>query len=364
MDGSGRVVSDEWAVPGFGKENPVNARIATALAAALVLVCLVPVAARADEVTFNNGDRLTGKVVSVEGGKMTIETKVAGAITVDMKDVKTFTTDAPISVRTTGGQRFSAKAVSDQAGTVKLEGATAATAPQSLPLAQVKTVNFNENWTGAIIGGAMFSRGNTFSDQASIAFDLTRRSEDDRWTFNGAYNFGRQRDPSSGDKTTTTDNWFAAGKYDRFMSEKLYWFGSLRYEHDRIAELDHRVTPSLGLGYQWVETPDFSFNTEGGVAYICEQFSNDESNSAIALRVAYHLKKKLNDRVSLFHNLEYFPSLESLDDYLIVADAGIRADITSRIFAEYRMEFRYDATPAEGASRSDLRHLIGVGWKF
>ena len=34
------------------------------------------------------------------------------------------------------------------------------------------------------------------------------------------------------------------------------------------------------------------------------------------------------------------------------------------MFAEYKLEFRYDSTPAVGASRSDLRHIVGVGWKF
>ena len=44
--------------------------------------------ARADEVLFNNGDRLSGTVLSVEGGKMKLKTAVAGEITVDLKDVK------------------------------------------------------------------------------------------------------------------------------------------------------------------------------------------------------------------------------------------------------------------------------------
>ena len=49
---------------------------------------------------------------------------------------------------------------------------------------------------------------------------------------------------------------------------------------------------------------------------------------------------------------------------ILIADAGLRVTLTSKMFAEYKLELRYDAMPAEGASRTDLRHIVGVGWKF
>jgi hypothetical protein len=42
----------------------------------------------------------------------------------------------------------------------------------------------------------------------------------------------------------------------------------------------------------------------------------------------------------------------------------VRTAITERMFAEYKLEYRYDATPAEGFDHTDLRHVVGVGWKF
>jgi len=325
---------------------------------------LTATSAFADEILFKNGDRITGKVLSVEGGKMTIDSKIGGEIHVDVHDVKTFTTDEPIEIRTKDGQRLTAKTTAGAEGTVKVERPTAGGGTQTVPVSNMKYVNFNEAWTGDLVVGAMFARGNTFADQANVAFDLNRRTEQDRWTFTGGYNFGRQRDPATGDKTTTTDNWFGTAKYDYFFDEKLYAFGTFRYEHDRIADLDHRITPGVGLGYQWVDTPALSFNTEAGISYVIEQYGNDTSNEFVAARLAYHLKKSFNDSVNFFHNLEYYPSLEALEDYLIIADAGLRVTLTSKMFAEYKLELRYDAMPAEGASRTDLRHIVGVGWKF
>jgi len=336
----------------------------SARCAVAVGVCALGLSVQADEILFKNGDRISGKVLGIEGGKMKIKTAVAGEITVKADDVKTFSTDAPVEFRTKEGARITGPAKADAAGQVSVTP-TGATAATPLPISSVRYLNFNESWTGAVIAGAMFARGNTYADQANIAFELGRRTELDRWTFTGGYNFGRQREPGTGDKTTTTDNWFATGKYDHFLSEKLYAFGSMRYEHDRIADLDYRLVPGVGLGYQWIDTGDMKFDTEGGLAYVYEKFGNDETNEAISVRLAYHLKKNFwGEKVQVFHNLEYYPSLKSVDDYLAVIDAGIRAALTQKMFAEYKIEFRYDATPATGSSRSDLRHIVGLGWKF
>jgi hypothetical protein len=51
-------------------------------------------------------------------------------------------------------------------------------------------------------------------------------------------------------------------------------------------------------------------------------------------------------------------------DYNLNTDAGLRAAIIGAFFAELKVEFKYDSTPAEGAKKEDLRFLVGVGWTF
>jgi len=51
-------------------------------------------------------------------------------------------------------------------------------------------------------------------------------------------------------------------------------------------------------------------------------------------------------------------------DYNLNADAGLRATIDEGLFAEAKIELRYDSTPAPGAKKQDVRYLFGVGWTF
>ena len=76
------------------------------------------------------------------------------------------------------------------------------------------------------------------------------------------------------------------------------------------------------------------------------------------------MDRKFNEQVLGFHNLEYLPSLEDASDFNVNADAGVRASLTKTMFTEFKVEWKYDATPAPDASKNDLRYLLGLGWSF
>jgi putative salt-induced outer membrane protein YdiY len=316
-------------------------------------------AAGADEIRFKNGDRLTGKITEASGGKLKIATGVAGDVTVDMKNVETFTTDEPIEIRLEDGTILRRRVEASQTPGAVTAGEI------DVDLSRVKLINpKRDRWTGAIVAGGLLARGNSDIDNFNIAIEASRRGEDDRISANAGYIYSRQSDPDTGDKTTSADAWFAAGKYDYFFSEKFYGFASLRAEHDTIAELDLRLTPSLGVGYQWVERANLNFATEAGVAWVYEEYAEGDSDDHVAARLAYHFDTKFNERLALVHNLEYLPSLEDGSDFNVNADAGVRATLTKTMFTELRVEYRYDATPAPDADKNDVRYLLGVGWTF
>lgn len=66
----------------------------------------------------------------------------------------------------------------------------------------------------------------------------------------------------------------------------------------------------------------------------------------------------------LFHDLEYFPSLEDTGDFFLTAGAGVRISLVAGLFSELRLEWRHDQTPAPDAERNDYRYLLNVGWAF
>jgi len=332
------------------------------LAVGVVLVGLNLSSAFADQVVLKNGDKLTGIVGPIADGKMKFTSPVLGEITIDMANVETFKTDAPATIRMKGEQPTTDKVESGTATDYKTTGG------RDVPAGEVKVFNPPPSqWTGSILFSGALVRGNT--ETFDIGLDTTaqlRRERppeiDDRFTVGAQYHFGTTGTGNA--SNTTTDNWNIFGKYDNFWTQKLYGYATAKLEHDRIAALYYRLTPGVGLGYQWFESPDFNFNTEAGVSYVHEDFDNDGTNDEIAGRLAYHVDKALNDKVKVFHNLEWLPAFEDPGDYLLTTDAGIHADLTKHFFSEFKVEWKRDSTPAPGALKNDTRFLLGVGWNF
>ena len=330
-------------------------RRAAVCAAALALLGSSAVA---DEVRLKNGDRITGKVASLESGKLKLTGTKAGDVTVDVKDVESFSTDGPVEIHLKDGTVLKRRVEAGDAGTLTVEG-------RQFALADVEHVNPPwGRWTGSLSVGGMITHGNSKTQSLNVSVEATRRTEDDRLSASGSYIYSRQTDPDTGDSSTTADAWSAAGKYDYFLDEKLYAFFALRAEHDTVGNLDLRLTPSLGVGYQWVERPDMNFSTEAGLAWVYEDYADADSEDHFAARFAYHFDRKLNDKVSIVHNVEYVPSLEDLSDFNTLADLGVRATLTKNMFAEFKAEWRHDATPAPDSAKNDLRYVLGVGWAF
>src|SRR5690349_12050235 len=114
-----------------------------AIRAGVVLaVCVVGIVqARADEILFNNGDRITGKILSAADGKLKIKTSVAGEVTVDMKDVKTFTTDEPVTLKLKDGNVINDKVSAATTQNAVRTGGASGVAAQNVDLTLVEKVN-------------------------------------------------------------------------------------------------------------------------------------------------------------------------------------------------------------------------------
>lgn len=332
------------------------------LLAALLGLILLTTRAQADEVLFKNGDRLNGTIESYDGSKLTISSTVAGKVTVELKDVRTFSTTHAIDVTLADGTTVRAPVAGGPDGQVSI--VPAAGPPRAVALADISKVNMPVKWTGNIVVGGLIARGNTNTDSFNATAHAERRTVQDRIILDGGYLFGREHTAGIPGKHETADDLFGSGEYDYFLTKKLYALANVRAEHDTIAGLSLRLTPNVGLGYQWIETPKLNFNTEAGAGWIYRKYSHDGEDSSATARLAYHLAVKFNDRVSGLHNFEYLPGLDRLDDYFIHTDAGIRASVTEKMFTEFKVDYRYDSKPAPGKGASDIRYILGVGWSF
>jgi len=336
--------------------------------AAILCVLVFSATLFADEVYFKNGDRLSGQILRLTDNKLVLKTAVAGEVTVNLADIRTFSSDEPIDVHLEDGTVLHQRIEAAEPNQFAIAPGAAVRA-QTFALANVKAINPppkpEPKWTGSVSGSLSSTHGNTKTDSVAGTVSVSRRSEKDRSTASADYARTKQEDPDTGEESTTENWWRLKGQYDYFFSKKFFGFVNGRYEKDAIADLDRRVILGGGAGYQWIEREGLLFSTNLGLASLFEKFEDEpESNSEVSLQAGYNLSADLWKNLKLLHDLTYYPSLDQFSDYYLTTTGELRATMIENLFASFRVIFNFDATPAPGRGSTDTKYLLGVGLSF
>ena len=319
----------------------------------------------ADTVNLKNGDRLTGKIEKLTDEKLILNSELAGKVTIEVANIETFSSDTLIEIHLKDGTVLNQKVSGSTPGKFAIEADQNLQA-QSLNIDTITSINPPKpKWTGNISASLTSTHGNTKIENVTASAELSKRTEKDRTRLSADYAKSTQEDDDTGEEETTEDWWRSRATYDYFFTKKIFGYLDGRYEKDAIAELDRRVIVGAGAGYQWIESEDMNFSTQGGLASLYEKFDNQtESNSEISLQLGYHFDKKLNKTFKFIHDTSYYPSLEKFSDYYLTSTAEIRANITETFFTNFKTIFDYDTSPAIGRGSTDVKYLLGVGWSF
>ena len=69
--------------------------------------------------------------------------------------------------------------------------------------------------------------------------------------------------------------------------------------------------------------------------------------------------------MKFFHNLEFLPDVsDPAENYLIDADAGLSWAFRANWQLTAKFEWDYKSKVAEGVKHSDLRYVLGIGYKW
>ena len=335
---------------------------------AFLFVMLLSLPLQADQVFLKNGDRLSGTIAHLTDGKLVLKSDLVGEITIPLANIQTFASESPVEVHLKDGTVLKQEVRVAEGNQFSIEQGETLRA-QTFNVEDVVSINPpakpKPKWTGSVSGAWTSTHGNTKAEAISASVNMSKRTEKDRTTVSADYAKGTQRDKETKEDETIEDWWRAKGKYDYFFSKKFFGFVDGRYEKDSVAELDRRVTVGVGGGYQWIESDDMNFSTEAGAASLYEKFDNQtDSNSELSMQAGYYFDKKIIEGMKFIHDLTYYPAFDRFSDYYLTTTAEVRAALVKNMFANFKVIFNYDTTPAIGQGSSDTKYLFGIGLTF
>ena len=324
-----------------------------------------------DMVTLRDGSVIYGEVIEMSSGVLLIKTDAAADKTVKLNwaNVEKLAINHPLPFHLKEGSVLIGTATKGPNGTLNVQAeplkGTIQVPMESItslnPLIQAPVI-----YSGSLTGGYSQTTGNSHLKNASLLGDLVARSEQLRLSLNGRYIYGDNAN------TLIARNARGTVKLDFFITKRVFWFASAYFENDRFQDLKMRTALASGPGYQFADRGDFggilkdlTGYIEAGLAYFNEDFRVADDTSSTRGRASMKFNwPLLDEKITLYHFSEFYPSLQNTKDYYLTMDNGVRFKIFEGFVSGFQVTTRLNSNPAPGTGDTDNLYLMTVGYSF
>jgi len=334
------------------------------LALAITTALFIASPVLADELLMKDGSRLLGTVVKQDGSNLNFETTYAGVIKVKWAEVSELISDEPMTVLMNDKTTYkvvSAKRTPESVITVAESGETAV-----YPLGEIAYINPKPwrlgegwNWAGKMNTELNYERGNSDKDEYEADFDMTFRRIAHRVKFHGDYDREKSND------VLTDDDWRLGGRYDHFVSDKLFYGATIGLEHDRFADLQLRTIIGPLVGYEFYEGKKLNLDIAGGPMYTKENFYDADNDDYVAFGWQFNFDRYLiPDRVQFYHRHAGLLDVSETDNFVWDSWTGFRFPIYAGIVASTEIQIEYDGGAQEDVDDTDTTYNIKLGYEW
>lgn len=326
---------------------------------AFLVVCPL---ALADEVTLANGDVITGEILTLKEGKLTIKTPYNESLEIAWASVRKIRSEAPVEVLLSDDTRLKGTLqVSDDG---KLQVVTESAGPVAVAdMSLVTGINLPKppaiTYTGDLTAGVSYLTGNTDTTSGNLAGLFVARSKRQRFTLRGKWYYAEN------DNVVSAREAGGSVKYDFFATEKFYLYANALFLYNPFKDLDLRSTFGGGVGYQFFEDVRKNLSAELGLSYVDENFRVAEDNSYTGGRWSINFDYAIiKDKIDFFHYQEGYFSLEKFADMNLLTEQGLRFSVLKDFYTTFQVNVTYDNEPSPGFKSTDTAILFGLGYNF
>jgi len=237
-------------------------------------------------------------------------------------------------------------------------------------------------WKVQAKGGLLLTTGNSQTGSGTFALDGSRQSGMNKLSLNGGAAYGRSRilvpiEDSAGTETdglarqttTTTNQWRAKGRYDRFVTpnnsayavaqigadriagKKLFGGGQVGYSRQLVKNEQHTLVAELGYDFSYESYVPSPGKTIDGVAihsarvFVGELFTlTKETGITASGEALFNLNKE--DALNADDQTGASKGVSAFKDTRVIGKLGITTTLRKSLSMALGFTIRYDQNPA------------------
>jgi putative salt-induced outer membrane protein len=218
--------------------------------------------------------------------------------------------------------------------------------------------------------GLAFTRGNSESDTVNAKLDFSK--EDERWLYNANAAFLRAKGEVvianvngtvTREKVSNANRYALGGKVGYKFTDRMYFFGSARYDNDDFAPYTWQFVGSAGIGYAFIKNERTELSGEIGPGWRRFQpidvlvaapppprLVTPDKESDVVLRAGANFKHKLTDTTTV-SNVTVVES--GGGNTFLQNDLGLQVQMSESLALKTGLQTRHTSDVPPGVKKTD-----------
>ncbi len=215
-------------------------------------------------------------------------------------------------------------------------------------------------WDNSLAFGYNMTSGNSDTQLVTILGKSYYEKDKNIVDSTFMYNFGSDSNAKdeTGDDTTRND-FRLLSAYNRLLDDRMYLGMGGKFFYDEIAQIDYRVFIDPSMGYYLLKDNTFKFRVEAGPSYIFEEVDSVKDDY-LAPRLGDKFEYYLSCTSKLYQSAEILFDVNNSENYLVNAEVGIEAALSTELSLVFLVRETFDNEPAEGREKDDLAMISAL----
>jgi hypothetical protein len=317
---------------------------------------------KTDVISFYNGDKITGEIVSLLGGILELSTDSMGRVKIEWQDIARLESQFNYEIRLSNGQRHYGTINSgDRPGEVTLQDLYGDHNVESLSIVELRPIE--EEWYDRI------------EVYLSAQYNYTKASSVQSATLNTEISYEDEQSQSKLTgritNTETNEDDTSSSRVDlsrRIWTNRAEVFRLLygNYESNDELGLDRRIAGGIGIGKFYIDTNKNRLVGAVGLQGVTERkvdVSGDEQSVELFLGGEYAAWRFDTPEMDISLNGALYPSITESGRWRADTDIRIRWELIEDLFWDLSAWGTYD-NEADSGNEFDYGIATGIGWEY
>ena len=329
-----------------------------------------PLSGDFDWVQLKSGEWLKGEIKELQDDSFTFESDILDTLEIDWEDVEELHSKETNMLGMNDGSTAIGSlvidaetvTVSNQAGSKEIKR----TELRSIIPGGRKEIDF---WDMKVNLGGTARRGNVEQTDVTTSISIVRRTPATRLRFN--YD-GTQSNVSG---TETANSTRIASSFDYYMTPRLFaQIPSIEYTRDRFQNIEHRIIPGVGIGYDFIDKGPVQWDLSSGLGYQYTEFTSVEpgeptTEETATLFLGSVVDWEATDYLDIIYAHTINMPIPDSENFISNANLELSIELTGRLDLDFNFIWDYVNNPTTdggGATpeQSDFRSTISLGWEL